>query len=397
MTERLYYGDAYLTDFDAAVVAVADEGRRVYLDRTAFYPSSGGQPFDTGRLGGTEVLDVVDEGDRIAHLLAGPVRGERLHGQVDWRRRFDHMQQHTGQHLLSAVIADRFGAATTSVHFGREASTLDLAAASLSHEQVVEAERFANEAVTDDRPVRVGFEEAAAASGLRKASGREGMLRIVTIEGLDRSACGGTHVRATGEIGPILIIGAERAKQGVRLEFLCGARAVHRARTDADLLAALAGAHSATPGELPALLERQRAELKAASIARRELEETVAAQRARELYASAVPDPRGVRVVVLREPSGPVERLRVLARAFGALPAAVLLASAGEPPAVIRAASADSGMDAARLLRPALERNGGRGGGSARMAQGSVGDPEALDQVMRDLLLALGRGEATER
>src|SRR3954462_5788992 len=126
VTERLYYTDAYLTVFDAAVVGRADGGHRVYLDRTAFYPTSGGQPLDTGRLGGVEVVDVVDEGDRVAHLLAAPAPGERLEGAVDWPRRFDHMQQHTGQHLLSAVIADRFGHATVSVHFGRESATLDL-------------------------------------------------------------------------------------------------------------------------------------------------------------------------------------------------------------------------------------------------------------------------------
>jgi Ser-tRNA(Ala) deacylase AlaX len=229
VTERLYYSDAYLTDFAAAVVARSEDGRRIYLDRTAFYPTSGGQPFDTGWLGDTAVTDVVDEGDRIAHVLAEPILGEHLHGRVDWPRRFDHMQQHTGQHLLSAILAERFGAPTVSVHFGTDASTLDLDTGSFSREQTVEAEARVNQAVTDNRPIRVSFEDAGSAAGLRKAPGRGGMLRIVTIEGLDRSACGGTHVRATGEIGPILIRKVERVKQLVRLEFVCGARAVRRA------------------------------------------------------------------------------------------------------------------------------------------------------------------------
>jgi alanyl-tRNA synthetase len=392
MTERLYYTDAYRTEFDAAVVARADDGRRVYLDRTAFYPTSGGQPFDTGDLGGVEIVDVVDEGDRIAHLLAGPVAGGRLHGRVNWSRRFDHMQQHTGQHLLSAIIAHLFHAETLSVHFGRDASTLDLASASFSHDDLVKAEARANEAVTDDRPVRVSFEEAAAASGLRKASGREGMLRIVTIEGLDRSACGGTHVRGTGQIGPILIGGVERVKQLVRLEFRCGARALRRARTDADLLDALAASHSARPEELPALLESRRAELKAANATRQELEELLAGCRARELYASATPDARGRRVTVLREARGPVERLRPLALAFAALPAGVLLASTAIPPAVILGAAADAGADAGRVLKTALQRVGGRGGGNARLAQGSVGHAEALDGVVALVLAALTEG-----
>ena len=202
MTERLYYTDAYLTTFPADVVDRAEDGTVVYLDRTAFYPTSGGQPHDTGRLGSSRVVDVVDEGDRIAHRLDGPVQPGPVEGAVDWARRFDHMQQHTGQHVLSAVLADLTGQATISVHFGREISTLDLDTPDLPPAQVVEAELRANRIVTENRPVEVSFEDAASAEGLRKASDREGTLRIVTIRDLDRSACGGTHVRASGEIGP---------------------------------------------------------------------------------------------------------------------------------------------------------------------------------------------------
>jgi len=386
VTERLYYHDAYLADFDAAVVHRADDGRRVYLDRTAFYPTSGGQPFDIGRLGEAEVVDVVDEGERIAHLLAGPVAGDRVRGRVDWPRRFDHMQQHTGQHLLSAVIADRFGHETVSVHFGKDSSTLDLAATALPQDRVAEVERLANRRVTQNRPVTIEFEDAARAVGLRKATDRQGTIRIVAIEGLDRSACGGTHVRATGEIGAILIRKVERVKQLVRLEFLCGERAVRRARADADLLAGIAAAYSAAADELPALLEGQRAELKAATTARRELAEAAAGLRARELYAGAAPDARGRRVAIVRETAGPVDRLRALGQAYSALPAAVFLGVVESPPAVLLAAGRDAGMDAGKLLKSALEARGGRGGGNARSAQGTVRDRADLDPVVAALL-----------
>jgi alanyl-tRNA synthetase len=386
MTDRLYYTDAYLTTFDAAVVARADAGLRIYLDRTAFYPTSGGQPFDTGRLGGVAVVDVLDEGDRIAHIVESPVAGDRLAGAIDWPRRFDHMQQHTGQHLLSAVIAERFGHATVGVHFGRESAALDLDAPGLGHAEVVEVEARANSAVTENRPVEVSFEEAAAAAGLRRASDREGTLRIVTIQGLDRSACGGTHLRATGEIGPIAIRKVERVKQHVRLEFLCGLRAVRRARTDADLLSAIATSHSASAEELPSLLETQRAELKAGAAARRELEEAVAGYRARELHAATPPNARGQRVAIMRETAGPVERLRALALAYAGLAGGVLLAVVAEPPAVLLATAADTGLDAGRILKPALEANGGRGGGNPRMAQGSVRDASALEGVVEAVL-----------
>jgi alanyl-tRNA synthetase len=336
------------------------------------------------------VVDVVDEGDRIVHVLEAPVAGDQVAGVVHWPRRFDHMQQHTGQHLLSAVIAERFGAATVSVHFGQESATLDLDTGGFSHAQVVEAESLANAFVAENRAVRVSFEEAGSAGGLRKPSDREGTLRIVTIEGLDRSACGGTHVRATGEIGPILIRKLERVKQLARLEFLCGARAVRRARADADLLAALAAGHSATPDELPALLERQRAELKTGASARRDLEEALAGYRARELYAATPADAGGRRLSVVREPSGPIERLRPVAQAFAALAGGVFVGVVSEPAGVLLAAAADTGIDAGRALKGAIERQGGRGGGNQHLAQGTVKDPAAVEAVVSSLLATIG-------
>ena len=389
MTQRLYYTDSYLREFEASVVDRDEAGRRVYLDRTAFYPTSGGQPFDTGRLGGHDVLDVVDEGDRIAHLLAEPFTGDRALGQVDWARRFDHMQQHTGQQLLSAVIEDLFGWATVSVHFGKDVSTLDLTTESFTQEQTVGAEQRANAVAVENRPVEVTFEEAASVEGLRKASAREGTLRIVTIRDLDRSACGGTHVRATGEIGPILLGRTERVKKQIRLEFLCGARAVRRARGDRDLLARLAAPLSASPEELPGLLEAQRAELKEAAAVRRAVEEELDGYRARELYAAAEPGASGIRTVEVRSEPGGIDRLRGLARAVSSLSRAVFVGTMLDPPSVVLASSEDSGIDAGTELRRGLGEAGGRGGGNPRLAQGSAPGP-TLEKVVQ-ALSALGR------
>src|SRR5882672_8267714 len=205
MTDRLYYNDSYLCEFEARIVRRSEDGGCIYLDHTAFYPSSGGQPFDTGTIGGAAVIDVIDEGEEIAHRTAKPVLGDMARCTVDWPRRFDHMQQHTGQHLLSAVFQERFQLKTVSFHLGQESSTIDLETPSLEHAKILAAERLANDVVFENRPVLVSYEEAGAVAGLRKPSGREGTLRVITIEGLDRSACGGTHVRATGEIGPILL------------------------------------------------------------------------------------------------------------------------------------------------------------------------------------------------
>lgn len=392
MTDRLYYTDSYLREFEGIVVDSADGGRRVYLDRTAFYPTSGGQSFDRGRLGGSEVVDVVDEEDRIAHVLDAPLAGGQVTGRIDWPRRLDHMQQHTGQHLLSAVIAELFRHATVSVHFGEESSTLDLDTGTIAPGQVAEAERRANEVAMENRAVGVTFEDASTAAGLRKATKREGILRIVTIEGLDRSACGGTHVRATGEVGPILIRKVERVKQLVRMEFLCGGRAVRRSRADADLLAALSASASAAPDDLPGVLEHQRTEHKQALAESRRLDSLLATYRAAELYAAAAPTPDGRHIVIVREADGPVDRLRTLGMAVARLPGAVFLAVVETPPAILLATADDSRMDAGGALKKALGQVGGRGGGNPRLAQGSVPDEGALDAVVQALSSGPGAG-----
>jgi alanyl-tRNA synthetase len=388
-TERLYYSDSYLTSFRATLVDQRDEGCRVYLDQTAFYPTSGGQLFDTGRLGGVRVIEVVDEDEQIAHLLEAPLPPGVVEGVVDWRRRFDHMQQHTGQHLLSAVFANEFGCQTVSVHFGDATATLDLDVGALGPAEIRRAESRANTLVTENLSVQVAFEDAAAATGLRKATERSGPIRIVTIAGLDRSACGGTHVRATGEIGPILIRRVERVKKLVRLEFLCGGRAVARARADFELLSELAGPASAGIDDLPALIEKQRAELKGIESVRRALEAELHVYRARELYQAARPDETGRRCILHQAAGGTMESCRGLAQAVTALPNTVLIATLTAPPAVLLATSPDSGIDAGHMLRSVVTDLGGRGGGTARLAQGTVPGEAAIDAALARLTSAV--------
>jgi alanyl-tRNA synthetase len=394
MTNRLYYTDSYLAAFDARVVERGTDGRKVYLDQTAFYPTSGGQPFDRGTIATSRVVDVVDEGDRIAHLLDEPlgVDASVVQCAVDWPRRFDHMQQHTGQHLLSAVFADMFGHQTVSVHFGAESSSLDLDVGGISRDDVLAAERRANAIVTEDRPVTVSFETASSVDGLRKASEREGTLRVVTIDAIDRSACGGTHVRSTGEIGAILLRRMDRVKKQVRLEFVCGLRAVSRARADFDLLSRLAQSLSASLEDVPALVESQAERLRAADALRRRLESELHAHRAQLLYDAAVPVASGLRCVVQRRESGSAEELRGLAQAYCALPKSVFIGAVDDPPAMLLAASDDSGVDAGRVLKAALTSVGGRGGGSPRLAQGSLPNAVAVTSMVSSLTTEIGGG-----
>jgi alanyl-tRNA synthetase len=386
MTERLYYSDSYLTEFRSRVVERSADGSKLYLDRTAFYPTSGGQLFDTGSIDGVSVLDVVDEGERVAHILSGPVASEEVECRVNWPRRFDHMQQHSGQHLLSAVLAELFGIATLSVHFGDESSTIDVQAPSLSAAQVRAVERRANEAVWENRPLQVSFAENSEELGLRKASERAGLLRIVSIEGLDRSACGGTHVRATGEIGPVLIRKLDKIRGVARVEFLCGLRAVERARADFDALSGIAQALSAPLDDAPALVAAQMEALKSADKERRRLENELGAAVGRELYDATPADAQGMRRAVKRLESGALDPFRAISQGFCARPMAVFVGAAAQPPAILMATSQDSGLDAGKLLKAALSEVGGRGGGAPRLAQGSVPSKEALERA----LLALG-------
>lgn len=387
MTERLYYTDAYLRSFDARIVDRASDGRTVYLDRTAFYPTSGGQPFDTGTLAGLAVTDVVDEGERVAHVLASPAPPiETVHGEIDWTRRFDHMQQHTGQHLLSAIFADTYKLETVSVHFGAESSTLDLDTESLPQNTLLAAERLANIAVAEPRAVTVSFEDAATATGLRKPPPREGELRVVSIDALDRSACGGTHVRSTAEIGAILLRRTERVRKATRVEFICGLRAVRAARTDYELISALALSLGVAPVELIAKTQSQGEELRAAQAARREAASQLDGYRARELYDATPPDMAGHRRVVVHRDAGSVDELRSLAQAVVGIGHARFIGTLEAPPTIVFATSnSPGGVDAGAVLKTQLAHHGGRGGGNARIAQGTVPTREALDAVVAAL------------
>ncbi len=386
MTQRLFYDDAYLTKFQARIIERGCDPCEIYLDRTAFYPTSGGQPFDRGTISGVRVVDVLESGQRILHRVAAPINSDAVECEVDWERRFDHMQQHSGQHLLSAVFAKMPGARTVSFHLGTDTSTIDLEASQLSASDLREAENRANAVVFANRPFGVSYEDAAEAEGLRGESKREGTLRIVSIEGFDRSACGGTHVRMTGEIGPILLRKAEKVRKATRVEFVCGGRAVRRARADFDGLSRCARVYSSALDDAPDMVAAQQEKLVDAERTRKRLIRELASFKGQELYRRTEPGGSGLRWVVRREPNGPIpDEVRAEAQAFTNEPKAVYVYATDAPALVILAASKDSGIHAGDALREALQPAGGRGGGNAQLAQGSLRDPLALEKVLEAL------------
>jgi len=380
VTERLYYHDCYLREFKAKVVDSSDGGRRVYLDRTAFYPTSGGQPFDLGTLAGVAVREVIDEDDRIGHLLEAPLgAATEAEGVIDWSRRYDHMQQHTGQHLLSAVLEELFQIRTVSFHLGSEVSTIDVEAPALTAGQLERVEDRCAQIIAEARPVQITFEDAASDLELRKASTRTGTLRIVSIDNLDRSACGGTHVRTAAEIGSILTGKLEKIRGITRVEFVCGKRALRRAQADNRLVASIGRALSVPPEQTPQLLAALIEKNKSLEKTGQRLATELARREGQDLYAATAPGADGVRITTQR---GLIDdAMRARAQAFVAGQKSVFLAVCDQPPSLLLAASADSGIHAGDRIKAAVTVSGGRGGGNQQLAQGSVPDAAALAQA----------------
>ena len=377
MTERLYYTDAMARAFDAVVTGVDAGGTKVTLDRTAFYPTSGGQPFDTGMLGGARVVDVVDAGDEVEHVLdaAAPfAKGARVRGDIDWPRRVDHMQQHTGQHILSAAFDRALDVRTVSFHLGETVSTIDLQR-EVTPDEIARAETDANAVVFADRPVSIRFasEEEAARLPLRKEPVRTGRLRLVEIADCDLSACGGTHVPSAGMVGLIAITGWERFKGATRVSFACGERARRSHVRLRDTVAAAMRALSVGAAEVPAAVDRLLAEHRDAGRAIKRLQEEVAVARADRLRAEAKPTGGAYQRVLTAVTGWDAAALKTLAAAIVSEPGfVVVLVGDGQPAPVVVARSADVAFDAGAWLKQATAELGGRGGGRAELAQGGI-------------------------
>ncbi len=388
MTSRLYY-DSPLLAFDAVAIAHdGDDATRVVLDRTAFYPTSGGQPHDTGVLGGARVVDVVDDevDDRIIHVCDAPVPLGPVHGQVHAARRHDYTQQHTAQHLVSALAADRLGWTTESVHFGVDHSTIEFGADLAPETALRSLEVWSNAVVGEALPVTIGYEDAETAIGLRKPPARGGMIRVVTMAGVDRSACGGTHVATTAAIGPVLIRGAEKIRGRVRVGFIAGDRALRRIVERDALLDTVARAMNCAPDALLELVPKRMAALKAASDELTVLRREVTRYRVAELAADALPDANGTRRVAYTFAPDETEALSLAVKVASRITGLIFIGLLDGGTAIAVAAHPETGYDAGERLKSALAAVGGRGGGSSRVAQGTVAEPSQVAAVVRELL-----------
>jgi alanyl-tRNA synthetase len=377
MTIHLYYDDPYRTEFDAQIVRCVEGeegGVGVILDRTCFYPTSGGQPCDQGTLDGQTVLDVTEDQGDIIHRIGGRLTGPGVHGCIDWPRRFDHMQQHTGQHILSQAFEQLLDAQTVSFHLGAELCTIDLNRPALEAAEAERVEDRANEIVFADRPVHTRFvaPEEIAALGLRKAPTVETDIRIVEVEGFDRSPCGGTHCGRTGQVGPIAIRRWERRRQEMRVEFVCGWRAVRDYRWKTSTVNELALAFSVKDRDMAAAARRLMQE---AADNRRELQrsrEELLATEAERLLATATVW-LDIRIVRKAFAERDVPEARKLASLLVAQPRTIALlgiGGTGRQARLIFARSTDMPGDLAALLRRTCQAFAGSGGGQPHLAQG---------------------------
>jgi alanyl-tRNA synthetase len=368
-TERLYYDNPGLLEFQASIVETFNLGERigVILDRTAFYPTSGGQPHDEGTLEGIPVVDCYEDerSDSIVHVLTARPDSAQVYGRIDGARRADHRQQHSGQHVLSQAFSELFNWPTFSFHLGAVTCTIDLPADSIKREQGAQAEELANRIVQENRTVSIRYAtpDNIADLGLRKATERSGDIRIIDINGFDRSACGGTHVHTTQEIGPILITGISRAKRQSRVEFICGNRVLRYARDANRALESISQTVSAAPFDTPAAVAALWSD---AQHKRKRIEELES--KLLHYEAAEFPVRDGLAVGVFRNRG--VDSLKALAAKISARPSTlVLLADQSDELRVVFARSSDLNVDVAELIRKTIEQFGGRGGGRPNLAQ----------------------------
>ena len=422
-TERLYYNDSHLIEFEARVVNTSDRvsgWTAVTLDRTAFYPTGGGQPSDTGTLNGTRVVECIDDEDNgVLHVIQGraPEIGAPVRGRIDWVRRLDHMQQHTGQHILSQAFVTLFKAPTRSFRVLEDSCEIDVNLSNPTTEVIERAVELANNVIWEDRAITIKnvSSEEAAKLPLRKDPARSGELRLIEIDGFDLTPCGGTHAYRTGEVGMIAVRHWERAKGLTRIEFVAGMRALADYRRANKTARAVAALYSSARDDAAKLTSRVLDENKELHRRVRALEEIAAGVEAEELLRESSPtvsegargssptpgSPAGqpgwdgtVREGVTDQPSVRViskvfdnrdaESLKHLAQALISHPGTIALLGSREKDAarLVFARSTDTQGDMNSLMKTACEILDGRGGGKPDMAQGGGKNVEQLEEAI---------------
>lgn len=393
-TLKLYHEDAYRTSFTARVLSCTQNGPAwdVELDQTCFYPTAGGQPNDLGHLGGQQVLDVREEDDgRIIHAVAAPLTGE-VAGEIVWERRLDHMEQHTGQHLLSGTFERLFDAETLSWHLGEERCTVDIEIDSLSPEQALQVEDACNTVIRKGLPIvtYIVDQERIPSIPLRKPPKVTENIRIVEIEGYDWSACAGTHVRNLGELNLLKVKSWEKHKKGVRVDFVVGGRARRDYQRLDTMTLSLSRSLSIAVDDLPRYIERSQEEVSSLRKLMKSFQEKVLEYEASELVSGHSQRIGNLRVVRNTFAGRPIEEVRLLAAKIAAHPGTVaLFGTRGAIPQLVMHRSVDLRLDMGAIMRHVLPLIDGKGGGSPLQAQGGGSRPEQLEHALDEAMAKL--------
>jgi len=389
-TKRLYFEDAYLKEFEARVVGrTAIEGNAaVLLDRTGFYPEAGGQACDRGTINGIAVLRVIEDGNEIVHVLERAVEADTVQGRIDWPRRFDQMQQHSGQHILSQAFFEVVRGTTMSFHIGEDVSSVEIGVPKISDEDLDKVEASANAVVFEDREIKTYIvpEDRIATVPLRKPPKKTGSIRVVEVSGFDYSACGGTHCRRAGEIGLIKVIKTDRIRNNLRFEFVCGGRALRDYDEKNRSVRQAAAFFSVAERDVVATAGKSLAEMKALKKRARKLEERIASYEASEIIQGA----RGKVVQILFEDKSPDEVRFLALQIIHDAERIVLFGAHGDTQShIILAAPEGLGLDVRTLIPAVSGVIQVRGGGSPSLVElvttekGKVGP--ALDAVKKFL------------
>ena len=399
MTERLYHSDPYCTAFDAQVIHKQPHNGRleVVLDRTAFYPAGGGQPHDTGTLNGADVIQVIERDGTVVHLLPTESRlpDDRVRGELDWSQRFDHMQQHTGQHVLSQAFVQIADADTVGFHMSGSYSTIDLNRDILSDEDITRAESLANQIVFNDLPISSNFvtPEEARQLPLRKPTALKGSIRIVQVGEIDWSACGGTHVARTGAVGIIKVVRTERRRPETRLTFLCGRRALAHYATLNRMTSDMGRRLTVAVEDLPATIERLQSEAYSNRKEKERLYQSLLDHEAAAL-ATGSQSVGSVSVVCQVFEGRALDDIRQLASRIASQPDHIaLLGLRGKKAQIVFACGPELDYDMRCLLQESCRLVGGGGGGSPDMAQGGGCDPARLEEALQHAMQLLGAGD----
>ena len=396
LSKRLYYEEPYLQEFKGRILEkIKIDGKpALILDNTCFYPTSGGQPNDLGYIQGVSIVDVIEDNEKIIHVLKediGEECGDTIMGKIDWKRRFDHMQQHLGQHILSGALMKLWSVETVSFHLGEEVCTLDIAKGKLTEEEVKKAEECANEIIFDNRPVKCYFvegEEELKRLNLRKVPEKTGKIRIIEVENFDLSACGGTHCRTTGEVGMIKITKWEKRGENIRLEFICGRRAWKDYFWKNEVIKNVSNKLTIKYSELGEAIDRMLEERKEIWKELKEFKEKLQEHEAKRLIDESSLKDEGIKIISkIFEDKNFQEVKELIQKIINLDDSIVILAgikSKGEGAKLLFACSRilEYDMNVNGLIREAGKFIEGRGGGAPNFAQAGGKKAEGIEDAL---------------